>query len=93
MEIVGKTAVITGASGQLGSEIALCLGRKGMDCLCHYHTNKDRADETVEMIQSLGAKAVAVGADLASADCSRRKEARRTRRTRPGVRFVMIQTL
>ena len=70
MEIVGKTAIITGASGELGSEIALCLGRKGMNCLCHYHANADRADETVAAIQSLGAKAVAVGADLASADAA-----------------------
>jgi NAD(P)-dependent dehydrogenase (short-subunit alcohol dehydrogenase family) len=70
MEIVGKTAIITGASGQLGSEIALCLGRRGMHCLCHYHTDKDNANETVAAIQSLGRQAVAVGADLASVDAA-----------------------
>ncbi len=68
MEITGKTVIITGASGQLGSEIALCLGRMGANCLCHYHTHEDGANETVAAIQSLGRKAVAVGADLASAD-------------------------
>lgn len=66
MEIVGKTAIITGTSGQLGSEIALCLGRGGMHCACHYHTNEDRANETVAAIKALGCKAVAVKADLAS---------------------------
>lgn len=71
MKVIGKTAVITGASGQLGSEIALCLAQMGMDCVCHYYTNKHRASETVASIQSLGRKAVAVGADLASVDSAR----------------------
>ncbi|RKY11453.1 MAG: hypothetical protein DRP52_05910 [Planctomycetota bacterium] len=68
MDIHGKTAIITGASGQLGGEIALCLGRMGADCVCHYHANADTANETVEAIRLLGRKAAAVGADLASAD-------------------------
>jgi NAD(P)-dependent dehydrogenase (short-subunit alcohol dehydrogenase family) len=68
MEYTGKTAIVTGASGQLGSAIALCLGRMGMNCLCHYHTHADRADETVAAIQSLGPKAVAVAADLVSVE-------------------------
>lgn len=64
MEIRGKTAIITGVSGQLGSEIALCLGRRGMHCLCHYHTNKDRAVEVAVSIRQLGPKAEVFGADL-----------------------------
>jgi len=68
MDFHEKTAIITGASGQLGSEIALCLGRIGMNCLCHYHCNEDRAKETISAIRSLGCRAVALGADLASAD-------------------------
>ena len=70
MDLCGKTAIITGASGQLGSAIALCLGRMGMDCLCHYHANEDKAAETVTAIQSLGRQAVAVGVDLFSADAA-----------------------
>jgi NAD(P)-dependent dehydrogenase (short-subunit alcohol dehydrogenase family) len=68
MKYTGKAAIITGASGRLGSAIALCLGQMGMDCLCHYHTHADRADETVAAIQSLGPKAVAVAADLVSVE-------------------------
>ncbi|OQY05258.1 MAG: hypothetical protein B6I25_05775 [Planctomycetales bacterium 4572_13] len=68
MNIVEKTVIITGTSGQLGAAIALCLGRMGADCLCHYHTNKAAAEKTVAAIRSLGRKAVAVEADLASAD-------------------------
>lgn len=68
MEPANKTAIITGASGQLGGEIALCLARRGMHCLCHYHTSADTANETVALIRSQGGDAVAVGADLASVD-------------------------
>ena len=70
MEYVGKTAIITGVSGQLGSAIALCLGQRGMNCLCHYHTNADKANETVASIQSLGRKAIAVEGDLTSIDAA-----------------------
>jgi 3-oxoacyl-[acyl-carrier protein] reductase len=68
MDIAGKTAIVTGASGELGREIALCLGRRGMDCVCHYHAHADIANETVASIQAMGRRAAAVQADLASAD-------------------------
>ncbi len=64
MEIIGKTAIITGASGELGSEIALCLGRRGMHCLCHYHTSKGKAAKDAASIRKLGPKAEVFGADL-----------------------------
>jgi NAD(P)-dependent dehydrogenase (short-subunit alcohol dehydrogenase family) len=64
MELKRALAIITGASGQLGSRIAIDLGKAGCDCICHYHNNKQRADEVVQQIQQTGRKAVAVGADL-----------------------------
>ena len=54
MELRGQTAIVTGASGALGSEIALCLGRLGMDCVCHYHCNEEAADGTAALIRSMG---------------------------------------
>jgi 3-oxoacyl-[acyl-carrier protein] reductase len=70
MDLVGKTAIVTGASGELGREIALCLGRRGMDCVCHYHAHADAANETAAAIRAMGRKAAAVQADLASADAA-----------------------
>ncbi len=64
MELKGALAIITGASGQLGSRIAVDLGKTGCDCVCHYHSNKQRADEVVRQIEQAGQKAIAVGADL-----------------------------
>lgn len=70
MKLSGTSAIITGSSGQLGSKIAICLGGMGMNCLCHYHSNKDQANETAAVIQSLGQKAVAVQANLTSVDAA-----------------------
>ena len=64
MELKGKTAIITGSSGQLGGQIAIDLAKAGCDCVCHYHSNKQRADDVVQQIQQMGRKAIAVGADL-----------------------------
>lgn len=65
MELTGKTAIITGASGQLGSCIALALAAKGMDCVCHYHTHDTLIDQLIAQIDAMGRRAVAVRADLA----------------------------
>ena len=64
MELKGKTAVITGSSGQLGGAIAMALGSAGCNCICHYNTNTEAASELVERIRSTGAEAIAVCADL-----------------------------
>lgn len=70
MELADKTAIITGASGQLGQAIALALAERGADCVCHYHTNEDAVRQAVDAIQRAGRRAVAVRADLASADAT-----------------------
>lgn len=64
MELKGKTAVITGASGKLGSAIAISLGQAGCNCICHYNSNKKSAQEVVRQIEESGSKALAVYADL-----------------------------
>ncbi len=64
MELMDKTAIITGSSGRLGGAIALALARAGCDCICHYNRNKQKAEELAEQIQEMGVKALAVGADL-----------------------------
>jgi len=64
MELSGKTAIITGSSGRLGSAIAKALAETGCNCICHYNRNREKAESIVEQIQSLGVKALAIEADL-----------------------------
>jgi NAD(P)-dependent dehydrogenase (short-subunit alcohol dehydrogenase family) len=64
MELKGTVAVITGSSGRLGSAIALALGEAGCHCICHYNSNKQKAEGVVKQIKSLGVKALAIEADL-----------------------------
>lgn len=68
MEINGLTALITGATGQLGSEIAIALARAGCNCICHFHSNASFAAELVKKIEDLGPRAVAVSTDLTEED-------------------------
>lgn len=64
MELNDTVVVITGSTGRLGSEIALSLAGAGAHCVCHYHKNKQFAEEIVSKIEGLGRKATAVCADL-----------------------------
>ncbi|MBW8002060.1 MAG: SDR family oxidoreductase [Planctomycetes bacterium] len=68
MEISRLTAIITGSTGLLGSEIALALANAGCDCICHYNKNKEKAQQLVEKIQKLSVKAIPVQADLTDPD-------------------------
>jgi 3-oxoacyl-[acyl-carrier protein] reductase len=58
------SALVTGASGGLGSAVALTLGGAGHDVGVHYRGDREGADATVAAIRGLGAQARAVYADL-----------------------------
>ncbi len=59
-----KCVLITGASGAIGSEIALEFARKGHNVAVHYNTNKKSAEALCQKICALGVKCVAVRADV-----------------------------
>jgi 3-oxoacyl-[acyl-carrier protein] reductase len=61
---VDRVALVTGASGVLGSAIARRLARGGVRVACHYHANQARADALVAEIRAGGGGASAVSADL-----------------------------
>ena len=66
METESITAVVTGASGHVGSAIAVALAQAGCKCVCHYQENFPAAGEIVDRINSSGGQAAAVKADLTS---------------------------
>lgn len=60
----GKTALVTGASGQLGRAMARTLATAGADVAVHYGKNQAIAEKLVAEIQQMGRRAVAVQADI-----------------------------
>lgn len=63
----GKIALVTGASRGIGREIALTLAGYGAAVVVNYNGSKERADEVVAAITGNGGRAVAVQANIASA--------------------------
>ncbi|MGS2739437.1 SDR family NAD(P)-dependent oxidoreductase [Sinomicrobium sp. M5D2P17] len=54
-----KIALVTGGSRGLGRNMAISLAAKGIDVILTYNSNKQKADEVVAEIRSLGQKAIA----------------------------------
>jgi 3-oxoacyl-[acyl-carrier protein] reductase len=74
--MIRRVALVTGSSRGIGRAIAVRLARDGAAVAVNYRERRDQAEEVVEAITGAGGRAVAIGADLASArDCSRLVEA------------------
>ena len=71
-ELVGKRALVTGASRGIGAAIALELAEKGADVAITYERSADRAAEVVRAIQEKGRRGVAIQADSADPSAVRR---------------------
>lgn len=71
IDLSGKVAVVTGASGQLGRVIARTLGQCGADVVVNYLRNRAQAEAVAEEITALGRKALAVQGDVTSKESVR----------------------
>lgn len=70
MDLVGKRALVTGASKGIGAGIALALARAGADVAVNYRGDRAGAEAVATEIAALGRNAVALGADVSKvADC------------------------
>ncbi len=59
-----KLALITGASGVIGSAVAKRLAQDGASVLVHYSSSRREAEAVVRAIRQAGGEAEALGADL-----------------------------
>jgi len=62
--LMGKVAVVTGASKGIGASIAEYLGAEGASVVVNYASSKSGADAVVKRITEKGGKAVAVQGDV-----------------------------
>jgi 3-oxoacyl-[acyl-carrier protein] reductase len=68
MNVIGKVALVTGASRGIGREIALELAREGANVVVNYSGSEAKANEVVDEIKSMGREAVAIKCNVADSD-------------------------
>jgi NAD(P)-dependent dehydrogenase (short-subunit alcohol dehydrogenase family) len=64
----GRWALVTGAAKRVGRAIALELARRGANVVVHHRSSDMEAAEVVGRVRALGREAVAVRADLGTAE-------------------------
>jgi NAD(P)-dependent dehydrogenase (short-subunit alcohol dehydrogenase family) len=71
MDLRGRVALVTGGR-RIGAVVAGELGRAGTDVAVVYRRSRTEADETVEAVRAVGARAAALQADLRDPDACQR---------------------
>ncbi|KZS46435.1 3-ketoacyl-ACP reductase [Paenibacillus glucanolyticus] len=62
--LIGKVAIVTGASRGIGREIAIALAENGAKVVINYANSPAKAEEVVSSIKLRGGEAVAIQADI-----------------------------
>jgi 3-oxoacyl-[acyl-carrier protein] reductase len=68
LDLAGRTALVTGATGQLGRVIARTLAACGANLALHYISNETKAKELQDEIEALGRQVVIVQGDITKQD-------------------------
>ncbi|PZC47786.1 MAG: 3-oxoacyl-[acyl-carrier protein] reductase [Chloroflexi bacterium] len=64
MKFQGKTALVTGASRNIGRALALAFAAEGANVVVHGYKDKAAAEETARMVEGKGVKALTVIGDV-----------------------------
>jgi len=66
MRFEGKSVIVTGASGGIGSETARLFAKEGANITVNYFSSPEKAERTVKLINALGAEAFTFEADVSN---------------------------
>lgn len=64
MELLGRTALVTGGTSDIGAAIVRGLAKRGADVVIHYHRNIAKAQAISAEVNALGRKSIIVQGDL-----------------------------
>jgi 3-oxoacyl-[acyl-carrier protein] reductase len=64
LDLGGKVALVTGASGELGRVMVRTLAECGADVVIHYNKSADRAAALQKEVQAMGRRSCIVQADV-----------------------------
>ncbi|ONI76193.1 hypothetical protein ALI144C_36580 [Actinosynnema sp. ALI-1.44] len=64
--LAGRIAIVTGASGNIGSACAVDLARAGATVVAHYHSNEPAARKVADQITAEGGTCLVVQEDLSN---------------------------
>jgi len=64
IDLSGRIALVTGASGELGRVIARTLAQCGAGVAVHYFGNREKAESTLETVRAAGVRGMCVQADV-----------------------------
>lgn len=68
LQLQGKRALVTGSGKGIGRGIALALAAEGACVAVNYNYNPVTAQETMQLLADMGARAVLIRADVSTAD-------------------------
>jgi 3-oxoacyl-[acyl-carrier protein] reductase len=68
LDLTNRTALVTGAAGQLGRVMARTLAQCGADIAIHYRSNEAQAVKLKDEITAMGRRAAIIQADVTSFD-------------------------
>lgn len=60
----GKAAIVTGGDSGIGRAVCVLFAREGADIAIVYHSNKDDADATAQLVEAEGRQATVTKADV-----------------------------
>ncbi len=68
LRLEGRRALVTGASGAVGSAVAARFAAEGVEVAIHYHSDRKGADATIGTVERAGGRGVLVAGDLSTVD-------------------------